>query len=503
MRIPHNEQDNNGQHSDLETNIPAIIEHLQRLFTETPDLVIRKLPIMQTGETAILAYLDGLTDKNSVNNDVLYPLQFEGRRGEPGDELFMTVGHIVPYTAWTHIVKAILHGDSVLFVDGRTECYALDTKGWPQRAIEDPQLEPSLKGAHQGFLETGSQNIALIRRYIPNRELKIKQFAVGKRGPASVSILYLEDVTNKQFLQRLEDRIKQIDVDVIINTGELVEFIEDSPYSLFPQLITTERPDAAASQILQGRCVIVVDRSPSVLIGPVNFMAFFQSIDDYSTRWSIATFLRLLRIAAFFIAAFLPALYIAVVSYHFEIIPMKLLITLGESRGRVPLPPFVEAVLMELTLEILREAGVRLPAPVGQTVGIVGGIVIGQAVVQAGLISNVMVVVVAFTGISSFILPNYDMVAAVRLIRFILMILASMFGFVGIMIGFMIMLEQLIALKSVGMPFGIPFAPVRFADLKDTILRLPLWMMDKRPLSASPQQARRQGKSRLKEDEEG
>ncbi|MBW7474282.1 spore germination protein [Paenibacillus oenotherae] len=501
MKLPHNDQ--SSEHKpDLETHIPDIIEHLQRLFTDAPDLVIRKLSIMQTGEAAVLAYLDGLTDKNSINKDVLYPLQFIGGGGEPGSELYVTVGHIVPYTTWSHIIEALLNGDSVLFVEGRSECYALDTKGWPQRAIEDPQLEPSLKGAHQGFLETGSQNIALIRRYIPNRELKIKQLAVGKRGPASVSILYLEDVTNKEFLKRLEDRIKGINVDVIINTGELVEFIEDNPYSLFPQLISTERPDAAASQILQGRCAVVVDRSPSVLVGPVNFMAFFQSIDDYSTRWSIATFLRMLRIAAFFIAAFLPALYIAVVSYHFEIIPMKLLITLGESRGRVPLPPFVEAVLMEITLEILREAGVRLPAPVGQTVGIVGGIVIGQAVVQAGLISNVMVVVVAFTGISSFILPNYDMVAAVRLIRFILMILASLFGFVGIIIGLIVMIEQIIALRSLGMPYGIPLAPMRFADLKDTFIRAPLWLMNKRPISTSPLQNRRQGKSRFQEEEE-
>ncbi|MGO4374257.1 spore germination protein, partial [Paenibacillus sp. MCAF20] len=241
----------------------------------------------------------------------------------------------------------------------------------------------------------------------------------------------------------------------------------------------------------------IVDRSPSVLVAPVTFMSFFQSVDDYSTRWPISTFIRWLRLFAFFVAAFLPAFYIAVISYHFEIIPLKLLLTLGQSRGQVPFTPFMEAAIMEITLEMLREAGVRLPAPVGQTVGIVGGIVIGQAVVQAGLISNIMVIVVAFTAISSFILPNYDMVAAVRLIRFMMMILASMFGFVGLIVGLMTMVAHLISLQSLGVPYGHPFAPVRFADWKDTVIRVPLWFMDKRPKSTSPKQERRQADSRI------
>ncbi|MNI10466.1 Spore germination protein B1 [compost metagenome] len=498
------QQVNNRNNSidSIQTNLTDIHIHLQTLFTDTPDLIVRPINIRQTGEQAILIYMDGLTDKNSVNHDVLRPLQFETGSGIAGSPLIVTVGQMMPLLTWTQVAFSLLHGSSVLFVDGRSEAYTLDTKGWPQRAIEDPQLEPSLKGAHQGFVETGGQNIALMRRYIPNNELKIKRMIVGQRGQTTISIVYLADVVNHDYLERLEKRIQQIQVDVIINTGELAEFIEDSPLSLFPQFIITERPDAAASQILQGRCAVVVDRSPGVLIAPVTFMSFFQSVDDYSTRWSIATFLRLLRLFAFFIAAFLPAFYIAVVSYHFEIIPMKLLLTLGESRGHVPFPPFVEAIIMEMTLEMLREAGVRLPAPVGQTVGIVGGIVLGQAVVQAGLISNVMVIVVSFTAISSFVLPNYDMVAAVRLIRFGLMILTTIFGFVGLIIGFMVLIGHLIALQSLGTPYGSPLAPIRFNDWRDTLVRVPIWLMNKRPLSTSPIQSTRQGKSRIQEEEE-
>ncbi|MEK8128812.1 spore germination protein [Paenibacillus filicis] len=484
----------------LSESLQQNLAELNRLFSLTPDLIIRQFTIKQSRDPAALVYLDGLTDKNAINNNVLRPLQYEEQSGEENGEFKVSVGQVQSLQTWQQIESCIFQGCSVLFIDGRMEAYSLTTQGWPQRAIEDPQLEASLKGAHQGFVETSSQNIALIRRYIPNRELKIKELTVGQRGRGTISILYLADVANPILLNRLEERIRQLDVDSIINTGELAEFIEDSPFSLFPQFILTERPDAASSQILQGRFVVVVDRSPSVLIAPVTFSSFFQSVDDYSMRWSMATFMRLLRLFAFFTAVFLPAFYIAVISFNFEIIPLKLLFTIGLFRGHVPFPPFVEAIIMELTLEMMREAGVRLPAPVGQTVGIVGGIVIGQAVVQAGLISNLMVIVVAFTAIASFILPNYDMVAAVRLTRFIMMLAASIFGMVGIVIGLMTMIGHLIKLESLGTPYGSPFAPVRFQDWKDGFVRLPLWKMILRPLSTSAIQMKRQGSNRPEDD---
>ncbi|CAN7257474.1 spore germination protein [Paenibacillus sp. LjRoot56] len=494
------EQVNQPPSNTISTSLVQNITYLHSQFSQTPDLVVRHFIIKKSGDQAALVYLNGLVDKNSINNNVLRPLQSETGNGIAVDDITVNVGQIQSLFTWPHVENAILQGNSVLFVNGRNNASALGTQGWPQRAIEDSQIEVSLKGAHQGFVETGSQNIALIRRYIQNRELKIKELVVGRRGNTLVSILYLADVANPEVLKELEDRIQQVDVDVILNTGELAEFIEDNPYSPFPQFITTERPDAAASQILQGRFAVVVDCSPSVLIAPVAFMSFFQNIDDYSTRWSISTFIRLLRMFAFFVAIFLPAFYIAVISYNFEIIPVKLLLTIGEFRGRVPFPPFVEAIIMEVTLEMMREAGVRLPAPVGQTVGIVGGIVIGQAIVQAGLISNIMVIVVAFTAIASFILPNYDMVAAVRLIRFVMMIAASMFGFVGVIIASMTMIGHLIALESLGTPYGTPFAPVRFADWKDTFVRLPLWKMVKRPLGTRAIQSQKQGSNRPKGD---
>ncbi|MBB3114442.1 spore germination protein [Paenibacillus phyllosphaerae] len=478
---------------DLEENLQV----LRRLFTETPDMNIRMIPIGDTGGQAALVYIEGLTDKNSINNNVIKPLL---NASGPFNHAVMTVGRMTVQNEWASITSNILKGNSALFVDGSAEVLTMGTQGWPQRAIEDPQLETSLKGAHQGFIESVDQNIALIRRYLPHQELKIRNFQVGRRGDTRVSMLYLEDVAHPEIRQELQDRISRIDVDVIINTGELSELIEDNPYSPFPQLMLTERPDTAASQLAQGRLVVLVDRSPSVIVGPTTFTSFFQSVDDYSTRWSIATFIRLLRFFAFFVAICLPAFYIAVISYNFELIPVKLLLTIGENRGSVPFSPFIEAIFMELTLEMMREAGVRLPAPVGQTVGIVGGIVIGQAIVQAGLISNIMVIVVAFTAIASFILPNYDLVAGVRLIRFLMMIAASFFGIFGIVIGLMTLTGHLIALESLGTPFGSPFAPMRFADWKDTLIRAPLWKMTKRPLSVHATQSVRQGDNKPEGD---
>ncbi|OPA80049.1 spore germination protein [Paenibacillus selenitireducens] len=475
------------------TTLTENIQYAQSLFQDSQDFMVRQFTIQLTGEQAAILFLSNLTDKNALNNNVLYPLMYEKSVLSA-----VAISHVKKSASWDEIISAILLGSSVLFIDKKYDASILDTQGWPQRSISDPQLEASLKGGHQGFVETGSQNIALIRRFIPNLELKVKEMKVGQRGSATVTLLYLEDVIDPGILTELEERIQNIQVDAILNTGELEEYIEDNTFSPFPQFIATERPDAAASHILQGRVAIIVDRSPIALIGPTTFNSFFQSVDDYSSRWIVSSFIRSLRFLAFFIAIFLPALYIALISYNYVIIPINLILSIGASRERVPFPPFIEAILMEITLEMLREAGIRLPAPIGQTVGIVGGIVIGQAAVQAGIVSNIMVIIVAATAISSFIIPSYDMGAAIRFIRFPMMILASLFGIFGITIGFMMLMVHLITLDSLGTPYGSPYSPVRFSDWKDSVIRLPLWLMKKRPVSSNPQQLERQTPSPTK-----
>ncbi|MCZ8512712.1 spore germination protein [Paenibacillus filicis] len=483
----------------ISPDLPVNKAELNRTFSDMSDLIIREFTVKKSETQAMVAYLSGLTDRNGLNNNVLYPLMIEGTMDADPIQL-VSLGNVKTAVTWNQVELSILSGESVLFVEGRQEAYLLETQGWPQRSIEDPQIETSVKGSHQGFVETGEQNIAMIRRYIQHREMKSKQMVVGTRGQSLVTLLYLADVIHPEVLQELEDRIAQVDIDAILNTGELAEFIEDNPYSPFPQFLTTERPDAAASQILQGRIAVVVDRSPGVLIGPATFISFMQSVDDYSTRWPIASFIRLLRFMAFFIAIFLPALYIASISYNIEIIPLKGILSVGEYRARVPFPPLLEALIMEITLELLREAGIRLPAPIGQTVGIVGGIVIGQTAVQAGFVSNMMVIVVALTAIASFIIPSFDMVAAIRLIRFPFMLAASMFGIIGIAVGAMTLIIHLIALESLGTPYGSPFAPMRYSDWKDFFIRVPIWKMVSRPKLTRAVQSRRQSINRPKGD---
>ncbi|MET3698699.1 spore germination protein [Bacillus oleivorans] len=466
--------------SAINPQVSDNIAEIKKIFNETPDLVIRQFIIKQTQSSAALVYLSGLTDKKAIHNHVLTPLLFEINHENKNQDPAVSLGHVETTSEWSKIESSILEGNSVLFIAEKTEAFIFSTQGFPQRAIEDSQIEPSLRGAHQGFTESSGQNIALVRRHIPNRELKIKEMTVGRRGKTKISILYLADVAEPDVLKELEDRINQLNVDSVLNTGMLAEFIEDNPYSPFPQLMLTERPDTAALHLLEGRYVTVVDKSPSVLIVPAAFVNFFESIDDYGTRWGVASFIRFLRYVAFFIAIFLPSIYIAVITFHAEIIPIKLLISIGLSRERVPFPPIIEAFIMELTLEMLREAGVRLPSPIGQTVGIVGGIVIGQAAVEAGIVSNIMVIVVALTAIASFIIPNYDMGAAIRILRFPMMILAAVFGFLGLAIGFMVIIGDFIALESMGTPYGSPLAPLRFSDLKDALIRFPAWSFVKR-----------------------
>ncbi|HHT7239142.1 MULTISPECIES: spore germination protein [Bacillus cereus group] len=489
-------QEKNIEDSLLDADLSKNIADIQNIFRQAPDLVIRRFQITVDGLEAALVYLSGLTDKELIQNHVLSPLM--NSDFDTNTELPIPLGQIKIINTLNQIENAIFGGDSVLLIHSRTTAHQLDTKGWPQRSVEDAHNEIALKGAHQAFIETGSQNIAMIRRYIPHRELTIKEIVIGVRSKTRISILYLKDVASEDVLKELETRIQNITVDAVASNGELIEFIEDNPYSPFPQFILTERPDLAVSHILQGRFVTVMDHSPNVLITPTNFISFFQGVDDYGTRWLGASSIRVLRFIAFMIALFLPASYVAFISFNFEVIPVELYLSIAESRTRVPFSPVLEALLMEITLETMREGALRIPTPIGQTVGIVGGIVIGQAAVQAGIVSNIMIIVVAVTAISSFVIPNYDMGAAVRLLRFPMMLAAALFGIVGLVIGWMTLIGHLISLESLGTPYGTPLAPFRFADMKDTFIRLPLWALRKRPKGNGTIQSIRQGKNQNK-----
>lgn len=476
---------------EISSSMPLNLKHLSKLFSGIPELITRTFPL-KNGKEAALIYMEGLVDKTVINVDILRPLLFKEWNEDDFRESSVSIGNIKKVQKWIDIEQSLLHGKSILFINGQLSALELDTQAAPKRSIEEPTTETSIKSSHEGFNEVASDSIALIRRYIPNRELKAKEFTVGERATSKVFLLYLADVANEDVVQNMACRIESIKVDAILTTGELEGFVEDNSYTLFPQLSITERPDTTAHHILNGRIAVVVDRSPGVLIGPMTFSSFFQTIDDYSFRPMIPSFIRLLRFTGLFIAIFAPALYIAMISFHYEVIPLKLLLTIGESRAKIPFPPILEALLMELVLEMLREAAVRLPGPVGQTIGVVGGIVIGQAAVQAGIVSNVMVIVVSITAVASFIIPNMEMSAGIRLLRFPMMIIASLFGVIGIMVGMAVIIIHILSMESLGVPYGSPFSPLFSSDIKDILIRLPWKIMKKRPMSLNLKQENRQ-----------
>nr|WP_229722263.1 spore germination protein [Priestia taiwanensis] len=464
------------------------------IFDEATDLIKHPLTL-RTGTNMLLYYFEGLTDGVALKDNVIHPLLHDVHEDWQVVEPHTIACYMSKVKTWDEVEKGLLQGQSVLFIDGYNEALVINTKGWAERSVEESKTETTIKGSHDGFVENVSKNIGLIRRYVPTTELKIKRLTIGERAETEVYMMYLGDVANPEVVQAVENRINKIKVDTISNIGTLSRYTEDNTWSPFPQSYTTERPDATAAHILQGKVVVMVDRSPSAMIVPINLTGFFQTPDDYNTSWLVASFTRMLRYVGFAMAILLPAIYIAIISFHFEVVPLSLYLSIAESRARVPFSPFLEAIFMEITLEMLREAGIRLPPPIGQTIGIVGGIVIGQAAVQAGMVSNIMVIVVSITAIASFIVPNIDLSSSIRLIRFPMMVIAYFYGMIGIVIGMMVLVAHLITLESFGTPYGVPIAPLRWRDLKDTFVRLPESMLTKRPEAANTMQEQKQSES--------
>ncbi|MBY0015095.1 spore germination protein [Bacillus bombysepticus] len=462
-----------NSHTDfttLTTSLSQNISTLYSTFKHTPDLIVRYFQIKNNNQSAALVYLESLCNVELLSNQVLKPLLSYTWSIKEIDSI-IPLPFLTGLNKWDEIIQAILHGKSILLINDQDTCIIFDVVDIKQRSIEEPSAEKAIKGAHQGFIESASDNISLIRQYIPTSKLCINEISVGNFIQNQVSILYLEDIASFEVLKRLEKRIRNIHVRDRFSTGELQELIEDYAFSPFPQCILTERPDTAALHILEGRFVVIVKNSPHVLIAPVTFICFFQHIDDYNLRILNSNLIRIIRFISFYMAILLPAIYISLVSFNYELIPIELLLTIGKYRANVPFPPLIEALIMEIAFELLREASIRLPSAVSQTIGIVGAIVIGQAAVQAGIVSNMMIIIVASTAIASFIVPNNDMSSAIRLIRFPMMLMASLFGIVGIVIGMMTLIAHILSLKSL----GLPLAPLQFSNFRDSLLRFPLW----------------------------
>jgi len=469
------------------------------------DVVFRPLEVARTPVKALAVYADGLVRRETIEEQVLKPLMLELAMAEPrqtpasGGELLeflerrvLSVGEVRRTAGVMEIVVAVLSGDTAFLVDGAAAALIVNTRGWAGRAIEEPVTESLVRGPREGFTETLRTNTALLRRHLRDPHLRIRQFRLGRRGQTDCALAYLEGVVRPEVVEEVGKRLQTIDIDCLLETGEVEQFIEDSPFSVFPQVQYSERPDKVVAGLLEGRVAVLVDGTPFVILVPAVFGHFFTSPEDYYERWVIGSLLRLLRYLASFVATFLPATYVALTSFHPGLWPTPLALAIAAGREGIPFPSVVEALLMELAFELLREAGARLPRPIGATIGIVGGIIIGDAAVRSKLVSPIMVVVVALTAIASFTIPSYNMAIAFRILRFPITLAAGVLGLYGVVLSFILLNVHLVCLKSFGVVYLSPLVPYRRQDWKDAVFRAPLRVMVSRPVMLRPVDRRRQ-----------
>ncbi|AFC27820.1 GerA spore germination protein [Paenibacillus mucilaginosus 3016] len=479
--------------------VPALADNLKRIRKQlgaSGDIVIREITLgsPQPIRAAVL-YTDGLADKQIIHESILpslmtvsAPHSAEPLLPETGAALLariqdtvLQVGELKAVPDLAGVLREMLSGNTVVLVDGVQSALSVGTPGWKDRAISEPAVQNVIRGPRESFTETLRTNTALVRRRIRDERLRCEQRAIGSVTHTEIAIMYVDGLADPSVLQEIDERLGRIRTDAILEGGYIEEFIQDKTLTPFPTLFNSERPDVIAAGLLEGRVAILIDGTPFVLLVPALFNQFFQSAEDYYQRADIAIFLRILRYLSFFIALLGPSLYIAVTTFHQDLLPTQLLISLASQREGIPFPAFVEAMMMEIAFEILREAGIRMPKAIGQAVSIVGALVIGQAAVEAGIVSAAMVIVVSLTAISNFVFPSFNMAISVRILRFGMMLLAATFGFFGVTIGLLALVIHLCSLRSFGVPYMAPFGPYNTQDQEDAIFRLPHRMLNKRP----------------------
>jgi len=478
-----------GIFKDLEKNL----SNIQSSMHSPNDLIVRKIKLGTTDVKCALFFIDGLADSELINHQVLPSLLFEVKKSDihlsalPEEILEVLIEKVVSNSeikranTFDELSLALLSGDTILLIDGLTDGLIIGSRGWENRSIEEPLSEGLIRGPRDGFIENLRTNIILIRRRIKDPNLRLTSFKIGRRSKRDLVMAHIEGIANPALVKEAKRRLETVDLDDAPESGYIEQWIEDNFLSPFPQLMHTERPDKVVSSLLEGKIAIILDGTPFVLIAPVTFGNTLQSPEDYYERWMVGTLIRILRYIGAFIAVFLPSIYIALVSYHPGMIPSKLAFSIAATREGVPFPAFIEAFLMEFTMEMLREAGIRLPRPIGQTIGIVGGLVIGESAVRAGIVSPIMVIVVAITAVASFSLPSYSFSISLRILRFVFMLSAGFFGLYGIILTYIMINIHLVNLKSFGVPYSAPFAPNFLRDWRDLVIRSPIFYLSKRP----------------------
>lgn len=470
----------------LSSSLMETVAFLNYKMGASSDFVVREFRDSDNISRAAVIYIDGLIDQQLVGKlmeGISSNYKQLHQHTAPAEWLRnqLPIGEVQTIYAKEDVLHSILAGETAIIIDGVRCAFTASIQGGARRSVEEPSSQTVIRGPKEGFTEDISTNIALLRRKIRSSDLRFESRTLGRYTQTKISVAYIRGLADPEVVQEVFRRLDTIHTDSILEGGYIEEFIQDGVLSPFPTLLNTERPDTVAGGLLEGLVAILVDGTPFALLAPVTFFRFFASSEDYYQRYDLSSFLRLVRYGSFVVALLLPATYIATTTFHPEMLPTTLLISLAAQRENTPLPAFMEAMLMELTFEIIREAGVRMPRAVGPAISIVGALVLGQAAVQAGLISASMVIVVSFTAISNFVLPSINMAGAIRLLRFALMFLAGTFGLFGIMAGLIPIVMHLVSLRSFGVPYFTPNAPFYPQSLKDMLIRVPWWKMKSRP----------------------
>ncbi len=453
----------------------------------TQDLSFRDLYF--NSKVLKIVHINSIVQENDLYEFVVRPL-LENPQGKViniigGSNIDETTDHDVA-------ISGLAEGRCLLLEDDSEVMTLVTVPVQSSSQTVEPENEKVIRGSHRGFGGDLTENISYIRQWISSEKLTIKHFLVGKNTRTKIALIFISDLANEEIVKEVVNRIDSIDSEDIQLMGQLEEYVEDYAFSPFPQLLNTERPDRVVGNILEGRVALLMEEDPTSLVFPISFFSFFQTSEDYNIRSTTASFFRLIRLLSYMTTLCLPAIYIAVISYNYEVIPVEIIFSIKNSLEYLPFPPLIEAAIMQFTLELIREAAIRLPNPIAQTIGVVGGLVIGNAVVQAHFVSNTMVIVVAITAISSFVIPSNELSTSIRILGFPLMVMASLFGFFGIIIGLMMILIHLATLTSLSHPYLYPLVPLDVKALRDTVIRLPIWMINKRPENIKNASQRRQ-----------
>lgn len=486
-------------------------KHVRERLQDCGDIQIRRMRLGEERKVdCLMVYIEVATSNMMLEDSALgkmighfweiSPAQIQ----EFAEYNSLGIADVKKLTDMEQVFTGVLSGDAVFFMDGFDQAMKISSAGYPSMGVTEVEMEKVLRGSKEGFSDSVKTNSALIRKRLRDTRLKVVEFYIGERSHTLVQMVYMEDLVREEFLEQVKERLEAFRIDGILDSGMLEQLTEDSWFSPFPQYQTTERPDRASKEILNGKVVLLCDNSPSALVLPGVFNSFMESSGDWYNRFEMASFLRALRYVALAAATLLPGLYLAVIRFHTQILPTNMILSFAQAREGVPFSSIAELVLLELSFELIREAGVRIPGALGNAMGIVGGLIVGSAAVEANLVSPIVVMVVAITALGSLAIPNEEFASAFRLLKYFFLFLGGYLGIFGIVIGVYLTVSHLAGLLSFGVPYLVPFVKYKRENGTGTgILRVPFRKRWKRPMYAKEDESVRLRRMRSAKEEEG